>query len=341
MLQLSEACVAVQHSDIHDFIDKINVVVNPPFSREQILRMEKDCRVRIYKWDGHKLDGPKFLPNGAQLLPIAQPTSVLYRTLAVARPDYRISQVEIARDLIFDNDDDKTWATLLLRCHSLKSNQKGKIRFYKGVTTYTGPRSTANNFVTYADRNSKFSGEVHCLHIEWRLRRYALADLGIKTFDDIQRLDLKQFWRERRVFLYTIDPNKLGRQHNNWWYGTHRRRPWIEQCGQGRIEYHRDLRTGHQIMRALGSISNVVSFYRKHFKVRSCLIPINVEQLLPRNRGPTHCYDYLTIWPVLPFPMLIQKVDMGSRPEITELRGADVELNANAGVVDRGASPCW
>jgi hypothetical protein len=321
MLQLSELRSVVNLTDAHDFIDKINLVVKPPFSREQILRIEKNCRVRIHKWwDGNRWHGPRLLRNGEQLLPIAQPNQKLYRTIAATRPDYRISQVEIARDLIFDDENDLAWTTQLVRDHSLKSNQRGMIRFHK-TTSYTGPRRTANNFVTYADRHSKVTGEVHCLHIEWRLRRYALSDLGIKTFDDIQRLDLQQFWRQRRVHLYTIDDvGKLGRLYNNFWYGTHRRRPWIETCGRGRIQYHRDLRAGHQILRVLRSISNVVTFYRNRFRVRSCLTPLDVQRL--RNSRATHYYDYMSIWHVVPFPLQFQKDVMRFRPENHEFRGA-------------------
>ena len=67
-----------------------------------------------------------------------------------------------------------------------------------GITRYTGDRTAKNLLVIYNGRPSKETGEVECVHIEWRLKgRRALARAGINGLADLLRFDHRQFWSQR------------------------------------------------------------------------------------------------------------------------------------------------
>jgi hypothetical protein len=285
---LSDANPGVHPTDSYAYIDRIVVWLKLPWSNETVRLMRLHHCSRLWVADEPKL----FAPEYVQRLEVNRPAKPLLKLLT-QHPDALITQIEIALDLIFNNENEKNSFTTFLRAHHLKPYQRsegvivGEAEEKLG-TYYTGPRRNRNVVVNYADKICRKTGEPDCLHIEWRMRGAAtLGAAGINSLADLLHMDLREFWRTH-LHLYTIDLNKLGRCYHNWQQGTRRKRPWIEFHPP--IRYHVDLRMGHLIWRywstfAKDPITKIVQVYRKHFDIRSCLKKIDVEHLLPRSSG--------------------------------------------------------
>jgi hypothetical protein len=130
----------------------------------------------------------------------------------------------------------------------------------------------------YADKPSRTTGELYCLHLEWRMRRRQnLKRAGIVNVADLLKLDHRAFW-EKRLLLAAFDLRKLGRMHRNYV----RRIPgrtWVTSFG--RMPYDHDLRFGRLISFVTGSTQGVLDEFAPKFRVRDCLIPLDVQHLLP------------------------------------------------------------
>jgi hypothetical protein len=146
---------------------------------------------------------------------------------------------------------------------------------------YSGQRRAPNVFVIYPDRPSKVTGEVHCLHGEWRVNgRTALHRAGIQSIADLTCIDHREFWRQR-LYLCSIDPDRLGRRLEH----VRRRTSLVDRydLGEGRsFDYPVDRRRGELAFRACGNtVQGVIDRYRRYCDLRGCLTPISVEHLLP------------------------------------------------------------
>ena len=66
---------------------------------------------------------------------------------------------------------------------------------------YEGKRGAPNLIAMYADKCSKVTGEVHCVHLDWRISRsYAIRRAGISNVRDLVHFDHRKFWSERFDF---------------------------------------------------------------------------------------------------------------------------------------------
>jgi hypothetical protein len=152
------------------------------------------------------------------------------------------------------------------------------------VTRYTGPPTAANNFVMYGGKPSRTTGELYCLHLEWRMRRHQnLERVGIVNVADLLKLDHRAFW-ERRLLLATFDLRKLGRMHRNYVRGIPGR-SWVTSFGT--MPYDHDLRLGRLISFVTGSTQGVLDEFAPKFRVRDCLITVHVQHLLPDPNRPS------------------------------------------------------
>jgi hypothetical protein len=330
MPQISELLQAVKRVDRYP--DKINVSFDHPLSQQDYHRIKQGHRGKIH-------------PNRDPFwwLSITQPTPQVLKKIKAARPNHhRVSFLEPALDLIFDNEDYKwQWYAFVL-CHSVKPYQRGTGWLYwesgdgkdkikrlpvpdvlmtdvewletlrKPFTFYSAGVKTINNDVMYASKISRLpTHDPECLHIERRERSKALRRIDIGNIDDVLEMNHDDFWTDN-LHLYTIDPVRFGRLYFNWQNGTRHKQPCIERSGC--IEYQRDQRIGNQIIRYYRSVPEIIRIYQPHFNVKSCLVPIDIEPLL---RAPTHYSNK---------GGQVMKVMSGVQ---------FVELNAN----DRGTSP--
>jgi hypothetical protein len=138
------------------------------------------------------------------------------------------------------------------------------LRFVGGVTRYTGPRKAPNVLAIYRDRPSKVTGEIYCVHFDWRIKGVpALRRAGIISVTDLLTLDHRQFWRER-LLLRDFNLRDLGRMYHVHVAGKgRRRRQWVVFSGRKEFPYQVDLRAGATIVRALNSTQAVLDLYGK------------------------------------------------------------------------------
>jgi hypothetical protein len=194
-------------------------------------------------------------------------------------------------DWTFTTEEERDAAHEFVINHHIKRwHGDQQVTFHKG-TRYTARRRVPNKLVSCADRPSRITGEVHCVHVEWRLSgARALRRAGIATVSELLDLDHHLFWKER-LLMRTVNLQALGRQYNEHVLGKGRRRgPWIEFFGPNKsIAYNFDARTGYVLMRTSGSkeegtkgtIQAVVDEHRKQFDINRCLEALEVEELLP------------------------------------------------------------
>jgi hypothetical protein len=104
---------------------------------------------------------------------------------------WKISYIEIARDF----RDPKRTLEPILRRHFIHKHQRRYYRYqYPGDgAKYTAPRPARRNFVHYRRVPD-------ILHLECRLRREAVRNIGINDALDLTTFDHDQFWQQQLSF---------------------------------------------------------------------------------------------------------------------------------------------
>jgi hypothetical protein len=129
-------------------------------------------------------------------------------------------------------------------------------------TRYDAARSARNNIVLYRQKFCRITGELHCVHLEWRARgRVTLRRLGINTAKDLFNFDHRAFW-QKRMLLIDFQTQRLGRAFRNSGKG-HRRRAGRDK------EDRLDGRTGHVLINSHATLQEVVDRCRSIFKEQS------------------------------------------------------------------------
>ncbi|MFY9839267.1 MAG: hypothetical protein WAK55_22880 [Xanthobacteraceae bacterium] len=270
---------------IYVFVDKTQVWLARRLSIEQLKWLKVECE----SGGGSlhvKNNTAWFNPQLKQRLQLNQPTDAALQFLEML-DGLHLNYVELSLDWTFVREDERNEAyDFLCRYHVKNYHRDQGIRWVgeRGETRYTGPRGAANVLAIYRDRPSKMTGEVNCLHLDWRMRGpVALCRAGITSIQQLRKIDHRAFWQKRLVMARLI-AKKLGRQ-----YHVHvarkgpRRKPWVIFIGSRRFPYHVDERMGATIIRSLGSTQAVLDAYRSYFNVRSCLQRMSVEHLLPKR----------------------------------------------------------
>jgi hypothetical protein len=272
---------------VYSYVDKLTIWLKQPLAKRQLAWLRGQCGTGGL----HTLDQrARFDRSYVQRLQLNQPTHEAIQSL-ISLADSHLTYVEVALDWTFDDEEVRDAAfAFVVRHHVKRWHRDQGIRFVKGVTRYTGPRSARTVLASYADRHCKISGELYCVHLEWRMRGVeTLRRAGITCVADLLKLDHRRFWQDR-LLMRDLHLRDLGRMYNIHVAGKgYRRGPWITFSGQNKqFAYDKDLRAGSLIVRALGSTQAVIDQYRKWFNVNQCLCDIDVRHLLP----PTHDYDY-------------------------------------------------
>lgn len=139
-----------------------------------------------------------------------QPTNGTFRMLDKSfGDDVLINYIEPRLELVSDYDEDTQDLYRFLERHQWQGHRSKNEQStdYYG-TIYSGYRAR-NEYVIYADRPSKITGEVHCVAVEWRTSgKGACAEKGIRTFADLIAFDHLAFWKSR-LKLARIDMLKL------------------------------------------------------------------------------------------------------------------------------------
>jgi len=276
----------IKPAGIYAYRDKVRVWLKGPVSKPELARLRGQCGCKDYN------ELARFDPSYVQRLDLYQPTPAALQWLA-RRYGARITYVELSLDWTFDDEDAKDAAYEFLCRHVVKKHHRDQgIRFVvgkRGTTRYSGPRRARNVLVMYRDKQCKVTGEVCCLHLDWRIHgAEALCRAGLASLRDLLAIDHREFWRTR-LLLFALDPEALGRKYHNARRGTRRRKPWIISypCG---LLYNPDQRVGQLMLRGAGepnsrgSVQGLIDDYAGRLDVRSCLIKLNVEHLLPATQ---------------------------------------------------------
>jgi len=209
---------AIRPSGVYSSFDYVKVWLPRPLSDDKLQWLRARCG---------KLPRPYVNRYLQQRLKLYQPRREALQFLACIDGAY-INLVEAALDWVFSCEADLDEAVAFLRRHIVKSYHRGEIRFYpedightdnsdfavmnsdrRANTRYSNSRKSATNFVDYPDRPSKVTGELHCLHVEWRMQRgSALVRAGLPKVADLLTLNHCEFWRER-LQLRMFDLGKL------------------------------------------------------------------------------------------------------------------------------------
>jgi hypothetical protein len=271
-------------ADKTSYVDGLQLWLKEPLPRIQLEWVAARCdsidvRRQSKRWDpAYQMRLQMRRPRREALQWLATLTGVL------------MNYAEIGLDWTFTTEEERDAAHEFVINHHIKRwHGDQRVTFHKG-TRYTANRRVPNKLVSYADRPSRMTGEIHCVHVEWRLNgARTLRRAGIGKVSELLDLDHHQFWKNR-LLLRRVNLEALGRQYNVHVLGKGRRRgPWIAFYGPGKsIRYNFDARAGYIVMQTSGSKEKgtrgttqaVVDEFRKHFDVSRCLEALEITELL-------------------------------------------------------------
>jgi hypothetical protein len=270
---------------VYCYIDNVQVWLTEPLGPRQRRWLQNRC-------DCFVDDQPApFDPRYRQRVQIRQPPETVLEWI-VQQADAYVNRLELALDLVFASEREKEEAETFIRKHLVK-NHRGKqdIRLQGGTTTmYLAAPEAANNIVTYGDQECRITGEINCLHIEWRKRGGAAVRQEGITTKNLNDIDHRDFW-QRKLLLYNINARKLGREYRKIYEGRrHRRRDQVYSWDS--FSYNVEERIGKTIVKEVGlnkgveSVQAVIDAYRgRGLNVRKTLERIEVKHLLPGRRA--------------------------------------------------------
>lgn len=187
-----------------------------------------------------------------------------------------ITCLEITLDIILS--DEKVLRTAfdaLKRCFVQRWNGKHETVEFGNGGMSTGRRWPGRYFTAYISKPSPVTGEVDCLHLEYRIcSARAVRDIEVQSVSDLLTFDHTRFWKKNLVFL-DIDFRRLGRNHRNKAEKRKRQKPDID-----------DRRIGQSLWRANAydqSGSLCVQEFLKNYGPGPYLEPIPIGHLLPSS----------------------------------------------------------
>ena len=280
----------IKPSAIYAYFDKIQFWLQEPIDRRKVAQLRKQCgRGGVFVQNGPA----RFNARYRQRVEFRQPTDQALRWLA-QREDALINRAEIALDSVFDYRADRDEAWEFLHRHLVRRwhGTKQEIRVYRtepqapsldddgtSGTRYDAGRSAPNLTALYRQECSRITGELNCLHLEWRLNGLkTVRGVGIQSGHDLPEFDHRQFW-QKRLLLFAADKERLGRLINNQLKGRKSRISKTETRGRYRINI--DQRMGDVHVRARETVQELIDDLGPSYRIHRALIPISNEVLLP------------------------------------------------------------
>ncbi|MBB5053320.1 hypothetical protein HNQ36_003311 [Afipia massiliensis] len=147
-----------------------------------------------------------------------------------------IIYLEIALDIILANEQILREAfAAFKRCFVQLWNGKNEsIEFDNGGMS-TGRRWNGKYLSAYISKPSPVTGEVDCLHIEYRIcSARAVRAVGIASIADLLAFDFRAFWQKHLV-LRDVDIARLGRHSLNKRFGKRRQEPGPDDRRTGQV----------------------------------------------------------------------------------------------------------
>lgn len=269
---------------VYPYFDKLAFWIETPFTEEEKDFIRAQCGPGGTDLDLEKgKRRARFDPRLIQRIEVRQPSPELLLFLSTVQ-DLFFNMAEIALDLIFETEEDRDAAYLFIDRHIVKRGHRGEVRYDQG-TRYTDRRWAQTNLVAYRPEYSKLTGEIHCLHLEWRVCGIAgLRRMGINSISDMLEFDHYAHW-DARLALRKFDFARLGRAYSNALLRvqTNKARKPRVYVTNGGFKYPVDRRIGQILWRCEGStVQGVIDYARKKgITVNRCLREIDNHLLLP------------------------------------------------------------
>jgi len=283
--------VAIYPSDILGYIDRVTMWKRQPLSAPEIAELDRLCRGSL----DVRRNGEWVPTKAGRLILVSHPDRTLIQRFQLCQPtpqalhwaatwpDHHVTYVEVSLDWIFATGLEKDEAYEIACEYLVKLHHRDHgIRFYgkDEKSRYTGPRGAPNVLAVYGDKPCRITGEVCCLHLDWRVSgAAALRRAGLDTIGKLVDLDFRAFWSSR-LLMSKMRFEYLGRLVTNACTGSNRRGPWMQPWPHGFV-FDVHTRTGQIIRRAYGSTQSVIDHCRKTVNVQRCLVPLDVQHLLP------------------------------------------------------------
>jgi hypothetical protein len=263
-------------TDICAYFDMIQVWVREPLDHGRLAWLRGQCGRRDRRLRGglHVQTRPaRFDRNYRQLLQLRQPKAPAFRWLA-GREDALINRAEITLDLTFESNAERDDAQEFVHQHLVRRwhgrRQEIRINSSDNDTRYDAGRGAPNRMVIYDEDHCRITGELHCLHIEWRVKgAKAVRSAGIESPRDLIGFNHHRFW-QRRLLLYEADLMRLGRLIRNHRSGA-----------RSRSSNRRDQITGEILVRRYDTVQELIDHLKETCRVHSALVRIPNDQLLP------------------------------------------------------------
>ena len=267
------------------FIDKIQVWLADPLTREQLSELRSRC--------AHVHSRRELMPFHGQWrhrLQLCQPDDDALALLdSFAHGRRMVNYVEVALDLTTASRRDADDLAERLSRTWIKPWRGKQVVARVGNTLYGAQnRRIRNQAVMYADQHSKATGEVYCVHLEWRITGAdAVRAVGLSQLRDLIELDFREFW-SKRLQLRHIDIGKLGRAFRR----TRRRKPWVVEWWPSHV-VDMDQRAGMIIARAAQRsgdddqparpvmCAQTILDYCKNVNIKQAVIRLENDNFLP------------------------------------------------------------
>lgn len=280
MTDIPRRTAPIEPAASYAYFDKIQFWVLNPLHSKTIASLGKQCG----RGDIHVVNRPaRFSAQYRQRIELRQSSDEALAWLA-GHDDVLINRVEIAIDFVF-----KSWAARddfwrFLHRHSARrwhgKNQEIRIVGSDSDagddavgTRYDAGRSAPNGIVFYPTKHSRVTGEVDCLHLEWRSKGLAsVRRVGINSGRDLIEFNHRQFW-QKHLLLYDVDIERLGRLNRNRVKGKRSR------ANQTAARINR--RTGEVIRRSYFTVQELIDRQKQYYRVHRALSPISIGFLLP------------------------------------------------------------
>jgi hypothetical protein len=269
----------------HGYFDKAQFWVCAPLDGPTLKWLQQKCgRGGVYA----VTQPARFNALYRQRLELRQPSVEALIWLAT-RDDALINRAEITIDLAFNCLSDRDDAWEFLHRHIVRGwhGKNQEVRIYRGEevrinnigTRYDADRRAKNKIVFYPEKHSRITGELNCLHLEWHLNGLkAVRAAGIESGQNLPGFNHRAFW-QKRLRLYDVDRQRLGRLIRNQIGGKRSRSPEIMHMGQYRVNI--DGRTGEVLSRAHNTIQELIDLLKPSYRIHRALVPISNEGLLP------------------------------------------------------------
>ena len=285
---------------LHAYFDKAQAWLKLPADRQALKILDQHCGKGGL--DSENKPAP-FGRNYRQRLEFRQPSFEALQWLA-GRDDVLVNRIEVTLDYIFDSPAALDRAQEFLHFHLIRRwhSKKQQVRLYRGskerdsrgkrraervheieqtTTRYDAGRRSKNALVIYTENHSRGTGELYCLHLEWRangLRPVQAA--GIRSASDLLEFDHHAFWK-RRLLLVDVDPERLGRLLRNRASGLKSRSPIFKTDWAGRQTNMDHYRGSHILRWGVGSIQELLDTYGREVRIQRILEPISNSAWLP------------------------------------------------------------